>query len=118
MMVARHLDLQYEKPVQEQEEGWVLNNQEMKDLMTMSSQAPVGQIGQAITSITTVTHLLFVSYHPSHNCHLIFVELLEITAVSVDGMVVTTKPIVNGAQRLLNDLIPLPEVLNQPVVLL
>ena len=44
-------------------------------------------------------------------------ELLDVTGVGVDGMMMTTKPIVDGAQQLLDDLVPLPEVLKQFVVL-
>ena len=39
-------------------------------------------------------------------------KLLDVTGVGVDGVAVSTKLIVNGTQGLLDNLVPLPEVLD------
>ena len=71
-----------------------------------------------VTSITTVTHLLFIPNHPGNHGHLILMELLDVGGVPIDGVAVTTKPVINRGQRLLDDVIPLPQVFDEFVVLI
>ena len=64
------------------------------------------------TIIAAVTCPLLISYHPGDHGNLILMKLLDVTGVGVDGVAVSTKLIVNGTQGLLDNLVPLPEVLD------